>query len=68
MNNTPVPADSIEFRGLIGNKTWGNITGPEFFHALEKNRPDGSGEEVLLDNGDPGKRKDNHAAEAGYDL
>ncbi len=36
MNNAPVPIDAIEFRGLIGNKTWDDITGLEFFHALEK--------------------------------
>lgn len=29
--------DSIEFRGLIGNKAWHEMTGPEFLDALEKN-------------------------------
>jgi|GEM_PF-6929477 hypothetical protein len=36
MNTIPVPIDALEFRGLIGNKTWDEITGPEFFTALEK--------------------------------
>jgi hypothetical protein len=36
MPRDSVPIEAIEFRGLIGNKTWDQITGPEFLNALAR--------------------------------